>query len=144
MGEARRRKKLDPDYGKFTSFTTLRDGEQKKHIDLMIEDLYSDNELELKTLSYAEEIPSNYKQIQGKIAEWIEKRLSKYRDSDRKQITLSLLIVFSIMCEKGSINHLTLICFMKIFKSDLPSSADKALGESIEYILEKFDKLETS
>ena len=137
MGEARRRKKLDSSYGKFTSLTTLE--AQKKHYQEILDELKSQCGSEMKTLFLAEEIPDNYQQIQAQIAEWIKKRFSKYRESDHATLALALLVFFSATWEKGENSDVMFLCFLEIFKLYLPSSAHEKITEKIEEVLEKLE-----
>ena len=92
MGEAKRRKKLDPNYGKIRFLKTL--GQQQKHCEQFVSDVYFKCEPQIKFLIKAEKIPDNYQQIRAQISEWIEKRLSKYCESDRETLALALSAFF--------------------------------------------------
>ena len=137
MGEARRRKKLDSSYGKFTSLTTFE--EEKRHYQEILDELHSQCEPEMKTLFLAEEIPENYQQIRAQIAEWIEKRLSKYRESDREILGSALSMFFLKTWEKEEISDVMFMCLMEILKLYLPSPAKEEITEKMEEMWDKFE-----
>ena len=138
MGEARRRKKLDPSYGKFTSLRNAEDG--KKHLKQILDELHSQCRSEMKALFLAEKIPDNYQQIRAQIAEWIEKRLSKYCESDRETLALALSAFFLKTWQDDETSDVMHMCLMEILKPYLSSSSvNEKITERIEEILEKLE-----
>ncbi len=136
MGEAKRRKKLDSSYGKVPLLKTI--GQQQKHVERFVDDLYSQCEPEIKTLIKAEKIPDNYQQIRAQLAGWLENRLSKYRESDRQTMAVSLFVFCSEMFDNGGVSPMIIICFLEILKPYLSSEVYKAITERMKNIVASF------
>ena len=137
MGEAKRRKKLNPDYGKFPLLRTARDRE--KHIEQIVDDLRAENKAEMIILTHAKEFPDNYQQIHAQFAEWLENRLSKYHERDREIIASNLLVFFILFYRDYEITPLILLCFSDILKSYFSSDLSEKMKV---YIKEVFPNLE--
>ncbi len=123
MGEARRRKKLDSNYGKLPSLKIS--GGRDRHINKILDDLYSQCESELKTLINAKKTPDNYQLLRDSIAGCLENIMSKYREEDREIIAHYIVSVFSTMSENYNLNPIGVLCLVEILKSYLPSLYEK-------------------
>ncbi len=130
MGEARRRKKRDSNYGKLKSLITSKDCVQ--FIDRIVDDLYSECKSELKALFSAENIPDNYRQIRAQLSEWMKNKFSEYRDSDYEAMAIILMKLFSEMFEQEKFNHIAFMCFIEILKPYLPLNVSKDMEDMIE------------
>ena len=135
MGEAKRRKKLDPTYGKTPSLKTQKDRE--KYIEQVLDDLYSQYGSELKTLTTATEIPQNYDEIKDKLTYWMKDKLSKYRDKDKQIIAHTLLQLVVEMKEKYDASSVVIICFIEIFKSYFSAKIGNELADILEDLIEE-------
>ena len=137
MGEARRRKKLDSDYGKIRSLKTV--GQQQKHVEQFVGDVYLKCEPQIKVLIKAEKIPDNYQKIRDQLFNWIENRLSRYSESDRQTMAISLFVFCSEMFDNGGVSPLILICFMDVLKPYLSSEVHEAIVKRTANIVELFN-----
>lgn len=115
MGQAKRRKQNDPTYGKVPFLGTKT--EKRKHLEKMVDDLYSEFDSELKTLSIFEKVPDEeYKQIFTSLDKWINNRLLNYREQDREILANSLAAFMYSVLEEHDLSHLLCICFVDILK----------------------------
>ena len=133
MGEAKRRKKLNSSYGKVPSLKTL--GAKEKYFGQLLDDLHSQCESEIRTLTGAQKIPDDYEEIRDRLGSWVKNRLSKYREEDRKTIANNLLFFCAEMSEEYDSNTIILLCFLDILKSDLSSELSEELVKGMEDIL---------
>ncbi len=135
MGEARRRKKLDPNYGegKVLSLKTL--GAHGKYMEEVLDDLHSECKSEMQTLMVAKKIPDDYQKIRDQLASWLENRISKYSDVEREMIAHYLLIFCDEISEDDNASPI-MICFLDIIKSYLPLKLSKKIEDIIEDGLE--------
>ena len=136
MGEAKRRKKLDSSYGKVPYLRIS--GYQEKHFQKVIDDLHSQCESELKTLTAAKKIPDNYQQIRSQLARCLENLLSKYREEDREMIASYIFLVFSQISEDYDLSPITIVCFWGILKSYLSLELYEKLADYMENIIARF------
>ena len=89
MGEAKRRSKSNPHYGKF--FTLSSAAAKAKHSKQVVEDLFTAFPSEFKTLISAKAFPDQYQSICDRISPWFEQRLLQYRPQDREYIAQFVL-----------------------------------------------------
>lgn len=133
MGEAKRRKQIDPTYGKVPSLRTERDRE--KHFEKILDDLHSECESELKALIIGDKAPDEYEQIRVSLGSWIENRLSNYREQDRETIANSLLLFSYEMSEKYDTSPMVFVCFTDILKSYVSPELCEKLADAMEDIV---------
>lgn len=89
MGEAKRRQKLDPNYGKIFDLSSA--AAKERHSQLIVEQLFTDCRIESVTLISAKTFPDNYQSICDRLAFWFEQKLLQYRPQDRKYIAQYVL-----------------------------------------------------
>lgn len=140
MGEAKRRKQIDPTYGKVPSLRTERD--RKKHFEKILDDLHSECSSELKALITGDKAPDEYEQIRVSLGSWIENRLSDYREQDRETIANSLLLFSYEMSEEYDTNPMVFVCFTDILKSYVSPELSEKLADSLEDIVAELKTLE--
>ena len=111
MGEAARRKKLDPHYGKVTSLSTP--SMKEKHSGEIFYELIKQFPQAFKHLFKTSDVPDNYQTVTEEIRLWLHNKLSIYRPTD--QVDLAKLL-FSTMVGVGdelSLNPLAISCMFK-------------------------------
>lgn len=140
MGEAKRRKQIDPTYGKVPSLKTERDRE--KHFEKILDDLHSECEPELKALIMGDKTPDEFDKIRVSLGRWIEKRLSGYREPDRETIANSLLLFSYEMSKEYDTNPIVFVCFTDILKSYVSPELSEKLADSLEDIVAELKTLE--
>ena len=84
MGEAKRRSKSDPDYGKVFNLSST--AAKARHSQLILEQFFTDYHTESRTLISATTFPNNYQSICERISNWFERKLLNYRPQDREYI----------------------------------------------------------
>lgn len=119
MGEAKRRKKLDPSYGKVHNLKdpNLRD----KHVVSIMNDFVAQLKPDLKILITAEYIPHEYEQIKERISDWLEARLSSYDVEDQILIARSLIALSGDMNVEAFSSPSLFVCVMEALKPYLPA-----------------------
>ena len=137
MGEAKRRKKLDSNYGKIPLFRALEDYEKEAR--QIVDELHSENEIEMTILVYAQKFPDNYQEIRAQFAEWLENRLSKYRKQDQEILANYLLSFFTTTYEEYEMTPVTLFCFSEILKYYFPLKTRRKMEDYIEKISPNFE-----
>lgn len=114
MGEAKRRKKLDPSYGQVHSLKNLK--QREKHFDSLLEELFNQFKPELRKLILAEYIPDDYLQIKENISLWLETKLSGYRSEDKTMFANSLLLFGGEINLELDSSPILFMCFMEVIK----------------------------
>lgn len=89
MGEAKRRSKSDPNYGKFFALSSA--AAKAKHSELIVDELFTVFDSEFKTLISAKTFPDDYQSICDRLASWFEQKLLQYRRQDRDYIVQFVL-----------------------------------------------------
>ena len=133
MGEAKRRKQLDPTYGKVPLLSSQ--GQREKHLSLLLEQLFGQFDSDLKHLAEAEtETASNYNQIKNKLSAWLNDKLAEYRSCDRTEIAGSLLAFCAEMTEEYVNSPLFLKCFSEALLPFFPDEKRLELEKIIQQI----------
>jgi hypothetical protein len=112
MGEASRRQKLDPSYGKIISLNTssLKDQHSYKVFQELI------RQAEFVHLLRTETVPENYHAVAEQIRLWLKDKLSAYREEDRPYMAGFIFRVLTGVREKSSFNYLAISCVFKAVK----------------------------
>lgn len=122
MGEAKRRSKSDPNYGKFFDLSSA--SAKQKHSELVLQELFTFFSSELKILMSAKTFPAQYPSICERISSWFEQRLLPYRPGDREyiaQFILGLAVTlgeeFSLKDHFGRQDDISLALFHCLFQA---------------------------
>ena len=118
MGEAARRKKLDPNYGKVPSLSTR--ARKKKHSKKIFHELLKEFAPELRSLSKAKTVPENYQTITERVKLWVDNQLLSYDKSDRAYLAKYLFRPFVVANEPLSLNPLIMSCLFKAVMEYFP------------------------
>ena len=133
MGEAKRRKKLNKEYGKFKSLTTKLI--QAKEISELIDELNYKHYTDIQRLIKTKKVPDDYQQIQGRIAPWLKEKISKYQEKDQQQIAAAIMFFFSKGYEiYDEISIYGFVCLGEILRDYLPQEQYGVLTQSIEEV----------
>ncbi|MGF1539139.1 MAG: hypothetical protein ACFCU5_01600 [Pleurocapsa sp.] len=135
MGEAKRRKQLDPGYGATHFLATP--AERDKHIKKIIHELFSQFKSELTELITAETIPDNYEEIQEKLAAWLSQRLSDYRSGDRAAIANALILYCGELSAEYDCSPVLFMCFVDMTNSHLPAEERQKIAQILENLAAK-------
>ena len=92
VGEAKRRKAKDKDYGKYINLDDQ--SVRERHLDSVMTDLFTTFTTEIRTLMLAESPPDNFQSICSRMETWVKSRLAKYREGDRDDIIVCLVVIF--------------------------------------------------
>ncbi|MEL6495786.1 MAG: hypothetical protein AAFQ41_11805 [Cyanobacteria bacterium J06623_7] len=114
MGEAKRRKQLDQDYGKVPSLSSQ--GQQQKHIESIMQELSQQFSQEIKDIAAAESIIEPYESYCDAISAWIEKRLAIYQADDRSLIASSIMTCYAEIAMKYESSPLLIKLFFDVLK----------------------------
>ena len=134
MGEAARRKKLDPNYGKISRLGT--NSLKFKEAEKIIEELFKEFKLTLNKFMKAESIPENYQSDSEKIKQWLDERLLKYQEQDRSTLAQAIFAFIVSLGSEDLVNELgyhtevspvLLMCFVKIVKNYLSREENEKL-----------------
>lgn len=98
MGEAKRRSKSDPNYGKVFDLSSA--AAKERHSQLVIEQLFTDCRHDLNTLLRAQTFPDNYFDICDRINSWFEHKLLQYRPQDHQYIAQYTLGMAATICDE--------------------------------------------
>lgn len=110
MGEAKRRKRLNSNYGKVFSLRT--ESQREEHISKMMNEFIDQFETQFKALAEADSIPDNFSSITSEIKNWFQQELAKYDPSDHTMLSETLLFVCAEMNDSFEMNPLTMVCFV--------------------------------
>jgi len=135
MGEAKRRSKSDPTYGKFFNLSSA--AAKNQHSGLVLEELFTTFNSELKTLILAKTLPSNYQSTCNRMADWFQHKLLQYRPLDRDYILKFILGMsakigdeFVVEQQFGSQqDNVSPALFYCIFQATRNCLSDEALSE---------------
>ncbi len=130
MGEAKRRKQLDSNYGKIHFLATP--AEKDKHIKKIIHELFSQFKSELTELITAETIPENYDAIQEKLAAWLSHKLSDYHPCDRTAIANALILYCGEMSAEYDCSPVLFMCFVDMTSPHLPEEERQKITKILE------------
>ena len=131
MGEASRRKKLDPHYGTVPSLSTP--DLKYKHSEIIFEELTEHFKVELAPLFQAKTVPENYQTLTEEIRKWLHNRLLTYRESDRVYLAKYVFFMLVEIEEKVSFSPLVISCIFKTVKEYFTS-------DELQGLLNRFDK----
>ena len=118
MGESKRRKQLDSNYGTIPLLSSK--SQPEKHVNSIIESLSVKFETEIKAIASAESIPDNYMPIKQRINRWLEGILEPYRESDRTLIASSIMACYAQIANEYETSPLLIKCFFEILEPLLP------------------------
>ena len=139
MGEAKRRKQLDPNYGRVYSLSNkalkLQEAER------ILTELFESFSKELKQLMIAVDFPDNYSQTTESIKDCFELRVSKYTHDDRCFIAR---FIFGLMCHleetlvaddynrEYPVSPIIICCFLEVTKQYLEPDALSSLKNNFQ------------
>ena len=132
MGEAKRRKKLDPTYGQAPLLSS--DNQKKKHVNSIVETLSVEFEAEIKQIASSESIIAEYNQIKHRIAAWLNTRLQSYRSEDRSLIASSIMVCFAEIAQEYETSPLLIMCFFEILQPFLPEDKRSQIQKVVDRI----------
>ena len=136
MGEASRRKKLDPNYGKVPSLSTQ--SMKEKHSGDIFYELIKQFPQAFKVLFKTSEVPENYHTVTEEIRLWLYNKLSIYKPADRAELAKSLFTTMVGVADELSLNPLAISCITKAVK-------DYFTPDELQSLLDVVDKeLKTS
>ncbi len=117
MGEASRRKKLDPNYGKVTSLSTPE--LKYKHLQKICQEFIEQFKVELTELFNAETVPENYQTVKEEVRLWFKEQLLTYREADRAELAKLLFCIIVGANKDDLFNPLLITCVFKAVKEYL-------------------------
>ncbi len=117
MGEASRRKKLDPNYGKVISLSTR--SMKYKHLGEICLEFIEQFQVELTELMMAETVPENYQTVKEEVRLWFFEQLLTYREADRASLAKSLFFIIVGIHKNDLFNPLLISCIFKAVKEYL-------------------------
>jgi hypothetical protein len=124
MGEAKRRRQLDPNYGKIHRLSN--DAVKTQQAELVIKELFTYFSVELKTLMIATSFPNNYLEFTERVKRWLTLRLSRYTPQDRSciaQFIFALItnledgIITDSYDREHPVSPLIICCFLRVTKN---------------------------
>ena len=119
MGEAKRRKQLDSNYGRVPSLTSQ--SQKEKHVDRIIDELSQQFKDEIKEIATAESIIEPYHRYCQSMSAWINRRLATYQPGDRTLIASSIMICYAEIAMKYESSPLLIKLFFDVLKPLLSS-----------------------
>lgn len=133
MGEAKRRKNLDVDYGNVPSLTSPN--QRQKHVDLIVDELSKKFAAEIKQIAAAESMIDAYDQHKKSVSNWLTSKLESYRQSDRTMIASSIMTVYAEIAMEYETSPLLIKFWYEVLESFLsPETRDR-----IEVIVNKIN-----
>ena len=135
MGEASRRKKLDPNYGKVISLRTLE--LKQEHSYKIFVELIKQWRVELLDLSQAKTVPENYQTITEQVRLWLKNKLLTYREADRAELAKLLFCTAVALEEDTFFKDLAISCLFKAVKDFLTPDFLQGLLDNLEKDLKK-------
>ena len=114
MGEASRRQKLDPNYGKVPSLATP--SQKYKHSEIIFQELIEQFQVEFTHLFNAKTVPENYQTVTEQVRLWFKDKLLTYREPDRVYLAKYVFFMLVEMEEHVSFSPLAISCIFKAVK----------------------------
>ena len=139
MGEAKRRAKIDSNYGKLNNLCTT--ALKEKQAELVLQELFANFPEQIHKLLTAQCFPEDYSEICGKIGHWLQERLAVYYPEDREYIVRFTVNLIYILGREYSIRHghkyvevspVFICCFFRVAKNYFVPEELKKLAKSIE------------
>ena len=130
MGEAARRKKLDPNYGKVPSLSTR--SLKYKHLGKICQEFIKQFHQEFNELFEAETVPVNYQTVKEEVRLWLKNKLSIYSSADRAELAKLLFYLLVGVQEDDLFNPLLISCIFKAVKEYLTLSELQGLLDSLD------------
>ena len=118
MGEASRRKKLDPNYGKVPSLSTR--ARKQEHSEQIFYEFIKQFGREFKNLFKSKTVPENYQTIIEEVKLWVDTRLLTYGKSDRAYLAKSVFYTLVAVEEELYLSPLAMSCLFKAVKEYFP------------------------
>ena len=124
MGESKRRKQLDPSYGKV--YHLPNDTLKAQQAERVVTEMFACFSEDLKQLMIATSFPDHYSQTTERIQHWFNLRLSQYAPDDRCFIAQYIFTLIShledAMVTDGynrqhPVSPLIICCFLKVTKN---------------------------
>ena len=131
MGEASRRQKLAPNYGKVPSLSTP--DLKYKHSEIIYEELTEHFKVELAHLSKAKTVPENYQTVTEEVRLWLYNKLLTYRKPDRVYLAKYVFFMLVEIEEHVSFSPLAISCIFKAVKDYFSPS-------ELQGLLNRFDR----
>ena len=136
MGEAKRRKKLDVDYGSVPSLTTHN--QQQKHVDLIVDELSKKFAIEIEQIASAESMIDSYESNKQSVSNWLHSKLELYRQSDRTLIASSIMTVYAEIAMQYETSPLLIKFWYEILESWLSQEKRDRIGVIVKKIDAEF------
>ena len=114
MGEAARRKKLDPNYGKVISLSTR--SLREKHSGDIFYELIKQFPQAFKVVFKTSDVPDNYQTVTEEIRLWLYNKLSIYQAADQAELAKLLFATMVGVGDELSLNPLAVSCMFKAVK----------------------------
>lgn len=134
MGEAKRRKQLDPSYGRIPSLTSQN--QKAKHLNRILDEINRQFEITIKQIASADSIFDSYAADRQRVSDWLDNQLKNYSTDDRTMLASSIMSVYAEMAMKYETSPLLIKFWYEILKSFL--DADKK--DRIKTIVEKIEQ----
>ena len=131
MGEASRRQKLDPNYGKVPSLTTP--SLKYKHSEIIFQELIEQFQVEFTNLFNAKNVPENYQTVTEQVRLWFKDKLLTYREPDRVYLAKYVFFMLVEIEEQVSFSPLAISCIFRAVK-------DYFTTDELQGLLNRFDK----
>jgi len=117
MGEAKRRKQFDRNYGTIPSLSSP--DQKQKHVDRLIDRLSTEFKQEIKEVAAAETIIEPYDRYCQSMSEWCEQQLATYQPEDRTLIASSVMTCYAEIAMKYESSPLLIKLFFDVLKPHL-------------------------
>ncbi len=130
MGEASRRQKLDPNYGKVPDLRTQ--SLKYKHLGKICSEFIEQFQVELTELFEAETVPENYQTVKEEVRLWFKEQLLTYRSADRAELAKLLFHTIAAVQKDDLFNPLLISCIFKAVKEYLTQSELQVLLDSLD------------
>lgn len=146
MGEAKRRLKNDPNYGKVFNLSSA--AAKAQHSELVVQELFTTFKSEFKTLISATTFSDDYHSICDRISYWFEQKLLHYQQQDREyiaQFTLGMIAqlddysVINQYQQKEDVSPVLLCCLFQATKSYFSDEALFKMKLRLQKLLQQFD-----
>ncbi|MEL6929573.1 MAG: hypothetical protein AAFO95_13170 [Cyanobacteria bacterium J06600_6] len=127
MGEAKRRKQLDQDYGRIPALNSQN--QKQQHVDRIIDRLSAQFRQEIKEIAAAESIIEPYDRYCKSMSDWINQQLATYQPEDQTLIASSIMTCYAEIAMKYESSPLLIKFFFDVLKSLLSPEKHQQLAK---------------
>ena len=135
MGEASRRQKLDPNYGKVPDLRTP--SLKEKHSGEIFLELIKQFPQAFNYLFKTSEVPENYQTVTEEIRLWLYNKLSIYKPADQADLAKLLFTTMVGVREELSLNPLSISCITLAVKDYFTQSELQSLLDVVDKELKR-------